>query len=131
MTNRLEQVADWCEGFVAFLLAFAAAVKQDHLYSRSPHLEEFAHAKGGQVDTVITVVVVAVVGVVGLLIYSEVEGALPLDVQGARNDPGNASTLENASASVGDGFGDAIDLVPIVLIVLVAALVIGVIQRFR
>jgi len=41
------------------------------------------------------------------------------------------SQLANSSDSVTTGFGNAMELIPIVLLVLVAALVIGVVQRMR
>ncbi len=76
--------------------------------------------ESGQVDTIITVVVIAVIAVVGILIYSEVNQNI--SVTGA---------LATSQTNLTEGFGDAMDLVPIVMIVLVAALVIGVISRFR
>ena len=122
VTDRLKEtsskVTEFSEGYLAFVLALAAAVKGD-LYEFGK-LDEFAHAKGGQVDTVITVVVVAVVAVVGILIYSEVDQAISV-----------SGSLSSSKGNLTSGFGDAMELVPIVLIVLVAALVIGVISRFR
>lgn len=101
------------------------------LYDACPRLEAFATAGRGQVDAVVSVVILATVALVGILIYSQVESSMPLDVSTARNDPANATTLENASAGLGDGFGDAMDLLPIVLITLIAGVVISIIGRFR
>lgn len=75
----------------------------------------------GQVGTIITVVTIAIVAIIGILIYSQVDGSL--------EDPTNTD-LANADSNVTSGFGDAMQLVPVVLIVLVASLVIGVVQRF-
>ena len=77
-------------------------------------------AQNGIVDTVIVVVVVGIVGIVGILIFSEVDSAI--EVEGE---------LANSSAALGDGFGSAMGLLPVVLIVLVASLVIIVISGMR
>lgn len=88
-------------------------------------------AQQGIVGAVITVVVVAVVGIVGMLIFSEIIDAVPLDIQAGRTDTANATDMEIAAAELESGFGSAMELLPIVLIVLVASLVIAVIARFR
>ena len=74
----------------------------------------------GIVNTVITVVVVGVVGIVGILIFAEVDTAITVEGE-----------LSESADALGDGFGSAMELLPIVLIVLVASLVIAVIARFR
>ena len=43
----------------------------------------------------------------------------------------SGTALQSASDGVVGGFGNAMQLVPIVMLVLVAALVIGVVQRMR
>jgi len=78
--------------------------------------------KAGQTGTIISVVVIGVVALVGILIFSQIQQALPDTAD---------SELQNASDSIVSGFGNAMELVPIVLLVLVAALVIGVVQRMR
>lgn len=80
-----------------------------------------AMSERGQTSTVIAVVTVGIVAIIGILIYSQVNGSIPT--------PENQQ-LANASQDVTGGFGDAMTLVPVVLIVLVASLVIGVVQRF-
>lgn len=75
----------------------------------------------GQVGTVISVVTIGIVAIIGILIYGQVNSSLPA--------PEN-SDLNNSSESVTEGFGSAMNLVPVVLIVLVASLVIMVVQRF-
>ena len=75
----------------------------------------------GQVGTVIAVVTIGIVAIIGILIYSQVNSSLA--------EPANTE-LANAQSNVTGGFGDAMQLVPVVLIVLVASLVIGVVQRF-
>jgi len=75
----------------------------------------------GQVGTVITVVTIGIVAIIGILIYSQVNNSLPA--------PENEQ-LNNSSQEVTDGFGSSMQLVPVVLIVLVASLVIAVVQRF-
>lgn len=81
----------------------------------------------GQVGTIITVLVVGVVAVIGILIYSQV-----LDSLGdpSTTDAANRTQLENSTVDVTEGFGSSMQLIPVVLIVLVASLVIAVVQRF-
>lgn len=81
-----------------------------------------AQMSGGIVGSVITAVVVGVVGIVGILIFSEVNQAISLP---------SGSNLTSAQTGLEDGFGSAMELLPIVLIVLIASLVIAVISRFR
>ena len=83
-------------------------------------MDNRAQAGNGIVQTVITVVVVGVVGVVGILIYSEIDQSI--EVTGELNE---------SATSLSDGFGSAMGLLPVVLIVLVASLVIIVIGGMR
>jgi len=78
--------------------------------------------RAAQVGTVISVVVIGVVALVGILIFSQVQSALPT-IDNAQ--------LDNSTTGVTEGFANAMELIPIVLLVLVAALVIGVVQRMR
>jgi len=78
--------------------------------------------QAGQVGTIISVVVIGVVALIGVLIFARVNSSLPTP-----SDP----RLANASTEVTDGFAGALELVPVVLLVLIAALVIGVVQRMR
>jgi len=78
--------------------------------------------RAAQVGTIISIVVIGVVTLVGILIFANIQDALP-----SATDP----ELQNATEGVVGGFGDAMQLVPIVMLVLVAALVIGVVQRMR
>jgi len=78
--------------------------------------------RAGQVGTIISVIVVAVVALVGTLILAQINSALPTI---------DNTALSNSQTAILDGFAGAMDLVPVVLLVLVAALVIGVVQRLR
>ena len=78
--------------------------------------------RAAQVGTIITVVIIAVVSLVGILILANINSALPAI---------DNVELDDASDSVLDGFAGAMELVPVVLLVLIAALVIGVVQRMR
>lgn len=78
--------------------------------------------RAAQVGTVISVVVIGVVALIGILIFAQISDALPTI---------SNTELSNAQTGVTDGFANAMELVPIVLLVLVAALVIGVVQRMR
>lgn len=78
--------------------------------------------RAANAGTIISVVVIGVVAIVGILIYAQINNALPA--------PENTG-LSESQVAVTDGFGGAMELVPVVLLVLVAALVIGVVQRMR
>jgi hypothetical protein len=77
-------------------------------------------ADRGQVNTLITVVTIGIVAIIGVLVFDEVETSITF----------NSGSLSNSSSNVTDGFGDAMDLIPVVLLVLVASLVIAVVQQF-
>lgn len=124
-------------GMLAFIQSmattFAAQAKMNGLGRAFDVLEHQAERKAAatvpgdgmvarQVQTVITVVVIGVTAIIGILIYSQINSSLA--------DPAN-SDLNNSSEAVTEGFGSAMQLVPTVLIVLVAAVVIGVVQRLR
>ena len=75
-----------------------------------------------QAGTIISVVVIGVIALIGILIFAQINDALPSI---------SNTQLDGAATGVTDGFANAMDLVPIVLLVLVAALVISVVQRMR
>jgi hypothetical protein len=81
----------------------------------------------GQVGTIISVLIIGVVAIIGVLIFSQVLGAIG---DPSTTDAANRTQLENATVDTTEGFGSAMDLIPVVLIVLVASLVIAVVQRF-
>ena len=78
--------------------------------------------RAAQVGTIITVVVIGVVALVGILIFAQIDTALPAI---------DNEDLAASQTSVTDVFAGAMELIPVVLLVLVAALVIGVVQRMR
>jgi len=78
--------------------------------------------RAGQVGTVISVVVLSVVALVGVLIIAQINSALPAI---------NNTELNQTSDSILQGFNGAMELFPVVLLVLVASLVIGIVQRLR
>ena len=106
---------------LATKLAAMAAVAEDK-WAPDVVLDACPVRRAAQVGTVISVVVIGVVALVGILIFSQVNDALPT----LNNDQLNQSTT-----NVTEGFASAMELIPIVLLVLVAALVIGVVQRMR
>jgi putative copper export protein len=75
-----------------------------------------------QTSTVIAAVVIGVVAIVGIYIYDQVYSTMPT--------PDN-SDLSNSTDSVTSGFGSAMEFVPVILIVLMAVVVIGAVQRLR
>ena len=78
--------------------------------------------RAGQVGTVISVVVLSVVALVGVLIIAQINSALPTI---------DNNQLDNTSDAILSGFNGAMELCPVVLLVLVASLVIGIVQRLR
>lgn len=75
-----------------------------------------------QSATVIAAVVIGVVAIVGIYIYDQVYTTMPT--------PDN-NDLANSTESVTSGFGSAMEFVPVILIVLMAVVVIGAVQRLR
>lgn len=78
--------------------------------------------QAAQVGSVLTVVTLGIVILVGILIYSQVQQSLP--------SPSN-DNLSNASDNSTETFADAMELAPVIMIVLLAAVVLAVVQRFR
>jgi hypothetical protein len=76
----------------------------------------------GQTAAVLTVVVVGIVIIVGILVFSEIQSALPTP---SNND------LSNASDNATETFSDSMELAPVILVVLIASVVLAVVQRFR
>lgn len=74
-----------------------------------------------QTSTLLTVVTFGITIAIGILIYGEVNSALP--------QPENTE-LQNASTNSTNTFADTMEFAPVVMIVLIAALVVGVVQRF-
>jgi hypothetical protein len=118
MLDSLRAIPDELRGIVAMLLSLLA---QSGL---APEMDPDAGAlhRAAQVGTVISVVVIAVVALVGVLVLAQVESALPTI---------DNTELSNTQTSILDGFAGAMDLVPVVLLVLIASLVIGIVQRLR
>lgn len=110
MAGALSRAGQWIDNRTEMMLAFLTALAM----SEGLVGDDRAQVGGnGIVETVITVVVVGIVGIIGILIFAEVDSSI--DVTGDL-----ASSQENLS----EGFGSAMELLPVVLIVLVAALVI-------
>lgn len=78
--------------------------------------------KAAQTGTILTVVTIGITILVGTLIYSQVKTSLP--------SPTN-SDLQNASENSTSTFADAMELAPVIMIILLAAVVLAVVQRFR
>jgi len=102
----------------------------------APDVDPKAHPlrRAGQVGTVISLVVLAVVALVGVVILARVNSSLPTDAlyqDGKAQTDANRTALGNSSQAIVDGFNGAMELFPVVLLVLVASLVIGIVQRLR
>lgn len=88
--------------------------------------------RAAQEATIVAVVLIGVVTLIGILIFDRVNEAIPAGPM--YNDPTNETNATELGAARDDvvlGLGNAVELVPIVLLVLIAALVIGVVQRMR
>jgi len=107
-----------------------------------PTARRFASERVGSVDAdagplkraansaqIISVVVIGVVALVGTLIFSQIYETMPDEV--LENDEGEMTSYGESAEGLVDGFGGAIELVPVVLLVIIAALVISVVQRMR
>ena len=118
MLDTIRAIPDELRSIVAMLLALVAQSKV------APDMDPDAGPlhRAAQVGTVISVVVIAVVALVGVLVLAQVESALPTI---------DNTELSNTQTSILDGFAGAMDLVPVVLLVLIASLVIGIVQRLR
>lgn len=75
-----------------------------------------------QTGTVMTIVTLGILGIIGVLVYSQVSTSLPQPED---------NQLQNASDDIDGGFADSMGLLPVVLIIMMAALVIAVVSRFR
>ena len=124
LTAMLRSVPAKVRALFASLLMLAAVAREKWA---TPAAERVPGSGGrlqraAQVGTVISVVVIGVVALIGILIFAQVSDALPTI---------SNTELSNAQTGVTNGFANAMELIPIVLLVLVAALVIGVVQRMR
>jgi len=118
MLDTIRAIPDELRSIVAVL--FALMVESGLAPEMNPDAGPLHRA--GQVGTVISVVVIAVVALVGVLVLAQIESALPTI---------DNTELSNTQTSILDGFAGAMDLIPVVLLVLVASLVIGIVQRLR
>jgi hypothetical protein len=75
-----------------------------------------------QTATVIAVITAGVAGLIGIFIFSQVNNSLPA-IQN--------NNTSNSKVVLVDGFGNAMELLPVVLIVLLAALVITTVTRVQ
>ncbi len=78
--------------------------------------------RAAQTGTVLTVVTLGITIIIGILVYSEVKGALPKPED---------ENLKNASENSTETFAQSMELAPVIMIVLLAAVVLAVVQRFR
>lgn len=130
LPNRFVQLKELLSGTKNELLAFMAFIgtfldfqeRKGERIAEQKFSGDTAVSRFAQTATIITVVAIGIVSAIGILIYSQVSQSL----QRPQNEQLNGSLT-----NVTEGFGSAMDLVPTVLIVLVAALVIGVVQRLR
>lgn len=86
-----------------------------------PEGDSVAH-EAAQTGTVLTVVTLGITILIGILIYGQIQSSLP--------SPGN-SDLQNASDNSTSTFADAMELAPVIMLVLLASVVLAVVQRFR
>ena len=80
------------------------------------------HAINEQVRTVISAGVIGIAILLIILIYDQVSTALPTPT---------AASLATATTNVTNTFASAMELAPVIILVLIASIVIAVVQRFR
>jgi hypothetical protein len=112
------------QAMLAMLLSMAGVAREKWAEPRAAKIPGNGGRiqRAAQAGTVISVVIIGVIALIGILIFAQIEQSLPTI---------SNSQLANSSDSVTTGFGNAMELIPVVLLVLVAALVIGVVQRMR
>jgi len=113
VSNRLRMA-----GLALDALEMRGEAKANDLFGDGDSL---AHSVG-QTGTVLTVVTLGITILIGILIYGQIDSSLP--------SPSN-SDLQNASENSTGTFSDAMELAPVIMIVLLAAVVLAVVQRFR
>ena len=120
LTGMIRSASATVRALLAMVLSMAGYANEQW----APDVDADAHPvrRAAQVGTVISVVIIGVVALIGILIFAQVSDALPTI---------DNTELSNAQTGVTDGFAGAMELIPVVLLVLVAALVIGVVQRMR
>lgn len=82
-----------------------------------------------QTGTIITAVTLGMTILIGILIYDAVHESLPTG--GDPNDKANNTELQNADINATEDFAGAMELAPVVILVMVAALILAVVQRFQ
>jgi len=124
LSAMFSKVDESLTALVAMLLSMAGVARERWAEPKAKQIPGSGGRiqRAAQAGTVISVVVIGVVALIGILIFAQIEQSLPtIDNQ----------NLSDSSTSVTEGFGNAMELVPIVLLVLIAALVISVVQRMR
>lgn len=87
-----------------------------------PYFSDTRMGRAMQTGTMITAVTLGLTIIIGILIYDQVQNALPT--------PTNTD-LSNASDNTTSDFANAMELAPVVILVMIAALVLAVVQRFQ
>jgi len=124
LSAMIGKVNGQMQAMLAMLLSMAGVAREKWAEPRAAKIPGNGGPiqRAAQAGTVISVVVIGVIALIGILIFAQIEQSLPAI---------DNAELANSSDSVTQGFGNAMELIPIVLLVLVAALVIGVVQRMR
>ena len=123
LTAMFKSIKAESAGLLALILSLAGIARDKWAEPRAAKIPGSGRLhRAAQAGTIISVVIIGVIALIGLLIFAQINEALPA-IENAE--------LDDASTGVTEGFANAMELVPIVLLVLVAALVIGVVQRMR
>ena len=112
----------WAALVSLVMLAYSLGIRRLAVGDPLAETPRTAVGRVQQTSTVIAAVVIGVVAIVGIFIFDRVYATMPT--------PGN-SDLANSTESVTAGFGSAMEFVPVILIVLMAVVVIGAVQRLR
>ena len=112
----------WAAVLSALMLAYSLGIRLLDVGDPLAETPTTAVGRVRQTSTVIAAVVIGVVAIVGIYIYDQVYSTMPT--------PDN-NDLANSTDAVTGGFGAAMEFVPVILIVLMAVVVIGAVQRLR
>lgn len=85
--------------------------------------------RAAQSAQIIAVITIGVTALIGVLIFDQVRQGIP--EAALEDDTGEPNQFSESVDALVSGFGGAMELVPVVLLVIIAALVIGVVQRMR
>lgn len=114
---------------IASTVSAAADEARDRWAREAPDPDAGRVHRAARTAQVISVIIIGVVALIGILIFDQVREGIP---ESALEDgAGDPNQMGESVSAIMDGFGGAMELIPVVLLVIVASLVIGVVQQMR